>query len=68
MMDRTFKLFKHLGPTKVPLIDYYMVSPKGDSNHSNQPSRYNDKTIIGYKEGKDVFQVSEDYGGRIMPE
>lgn len=68
MMNRTFNLFRHLGPTKVPLIDYYMVSPKGDRKHSNQPSRYNDKTIIGDQEGKDVFHVSEDFGGRIMPE
>ncbi|KAL9094909.1 MAG: hypothetical protein Q9165_002859 [Trypethelium subeluteriae] len=77
IMTKTFNLFKHLGHEKVPLIPYYMVSPKGDSEHNNQPSRYNDRTIIGYKEPddkivskdfKDDFHVSETHGGRIMPE
>ena len=66
---RTFKLFKHLGQEQVPLIPYYLTSPRGDEEHNNQPSRYNDKTIIGVaKEGKDNFQVSDSYGGRIMRE
>ena len=56
---RTFKLFEHL---KTPLIDYYMSSEK-------QPSRYNDKTMIGeVKEDPDYFKVSDVHGGRIMAE
>ena len=56
---RTFKLFKHL---KTPLIKYRMSSRK-------QPSRYNDKTMIG-QESKDAdyFRVSDTHGGRIMAE
>ena len=65
---RTFNLFKHLGQKQVPLIPYWLTSPRGNEDNSNQPSRYNDKTVIGYKEGADVFQVSESFGGRIMKE
>lgn len=66
---RTFKLFEYLGQEKVPLIPYYLNSPRDDKSKKNQPSRYNDKTIIG--DGvlnADNFQVSEKFGGRIMPE
>jgi len=64
----------------VPKIPYYLSSPEGDASKNNQPSRYNDETIIGYEEKPkeekkvdpekdyDVFRVSETYGGRIMPE
>ena len=57
---RTFNLFEHL---KVPKIDYYMKSEL-------QPSRYNDRTMIGEVEGNpDYFQVSDIHpGGRIMAE
>ena len=56
---RTFKLFEHL---KTPLIDYYMSSKL-------QPSRYNDRTMIGEVTGNpDYFQVSDIHGGRIMAE
>ncbi|KAK4692741.1 hypothetical protein P7C71_g4523, partial [Lecanoromycetidae sp. Uapishka_2] len=54
---------------KVQQIKYYLTSPKGDEDHNNQPSRYNDITVIGkYKEHVDEFRVSETYGGRIMRE
>lgn len=36
-MSRTFKLFSHL---HMPLIKYFLKGP-------NQPSRYNDITVIG---------------------
>lgn len=65
---RTFKLFKHLGQKQVPLIPYWLTSPRGKQEDNNQPSRYNDRTVIGYKEGADDFQVSESFGGRIMKE
>lgn len=57
----------------MPKLPYIMSSPQ-------QPSRYNDRTIINYQEKSnddveandtkdyDVFRVSEKYGGRIMPE
>lgn len=58
---RTFELFKHL---KTPLIPYYM-----DSQNNNQPSRYNDRTMIGKGTGDaDYFKVSDAHGGRIMAE
>ena len=58
---RTFKLFKHL---KTPLIPYHM-----ESQNENQPSRYNDKTMLGTKsEDPDYFKVSDANGGRIMAE
>ena len=65
---RTFKLFEHLGQKQVPLIRYWLTSPRDKEEQNNQPSRYNDRTVIGYKEGADVFQVSESFGGRIMEE
>lgn len=65
---RTFNLFKHLGQEQVPLIQYWLTSPRGREKDINQPSRYNDRTVIGYKEGADDFQVSESFGGRIMKE
>ena len=58
---RTFNLFEHL---KTPLIDYYM-----ESEDKNEPSRYNDKTMIGKEStDPDYFKVSEAHGGRIMAE
>ena len=63
MKNRTLNLFKYLGKDKVPLIPYYMVSPKGDSEHINQPSRYNDRTIIGHKENEESEELKELRGG-----
>ena len=66
--DRTFKLFEHLGQQRVPLIRYWLTSPRGREDADNQPSRYNDRNVIGYKEGDDDFRVSESFGGCIMKE
>ena len=63
----------------------YVADPKDpkepkEPKVSNQPSRYNDRTIIGYEEKPkeedkvdkikdyDVFKVSEKHRGRIMTE
>ena len=64
---RTFNLWNYLGTDKIPRIDYLMKSEKEDK--VNQPSRYNDITIIGEGQPKsDNFKVSEQHGGRIMSE
>lgn len=53
----------------MPTIPYYMTSPRNDVDKNNQPSRYNDVTIIGNSpKVVDVFKVSEIHGGLIMPE
>ena len=79
---RTFKLFEHLA---IKPIDYYMTSYEANPQNPerpkiNQPSRYNDRTIVGYEEKPkdevhveeykdyDVFKVSEKHRGRIMDE
>lgn len=66
---RTFKLWDYLGTDKVPKIPYYMKSPM-NQDPVNQPSRYNDITIIGNGNlgTTDNFKVSEQNGGRIMSE
>ncbi len=67
---RTFNLFNHLGQEHVPQIRYWFTSPK-EEKPENQPSRYNDRTVIGYNgynKGADVFEVSDSFGGRIMNE
>ncbi|KAI9741660.1 MAG: hypothetical protein M1834_000044 [Cirrosporium novae-zelandiae] len=58
IMDRTFKLFKHLG---VPLIPYYL-------NHGTVrcPSRYNDITVIeDDRPHEDIYRVGKSNGGSV---
>lgn len=67
--SRTFTLFDYL-KKDVPLIPYYMESPRNDPKKSNQPFRYNDITVLGGgpEPKTDQFKVSDKNKGRIMAE